>query len=130
VVGVIKEEVRSLECDGALLFQAGVIMPNHIHLLIVAYGKLTVGQIVGRLKFKSRTALSDHQLAWQGNFFEHRLRSTDRIDDVVRYMYLNPYRSGLPAAPNDTSHFWMSPNIEAWFRPFLDQDRPFPEWLG
>jgi Transposase and inactivated derivatives len=129
VTNVIKEEIRSLEGDGTLRFHAGVIMPDHLHLLIVAYEKLTLGQIVGRMKFKSRTVLSNHQLEWQGNFFEHRLRSSDRIEDVVRYMYLNPHRSEMAEVSRDDSLFWMSAEVEEWFRPLLDQGRPFPEWL-
>jgi REP element-mobilizing transposase RayT len=129
VTNVIKEEIRSLEGDGTLRFHAGVIMPDHLHLLIVAYEKLTLSQIVGRMKFKSRTVLSNHQLEWQGNFFEHRLRSSDRIEDVVRYMYLNPHRSEMAEVSRDDSLFWMSAEVEEWFRPLLDQGRPFPEWL-
>lgn len=92
VVANIKTEVSLLERDGALSFQAGAIMPDHVHLLIVVQGKLTLGRIVGRLKSKSRATLMNHQLTWQGNFFEHRLRSSDRIEDVVRYLFLNPFR--------------------------------------
>ena len=126
----IKEQIRALEDDGAFTLQAAVIMPDHLHLLGIVTGRLSVGQIVGRLKTKTRPALLAVGLHWQGNFFEHRLRPDDRSEDVLRYLFLNPYRARVLPPTGIYPWFWLGPVESAWFRPTLDDDRPFPAWLA
>ena len=59
-------------------------------------GKLDVGQIVATIKGEDKYSCSTTvQLRWQGNFYEHRLRPGEAIEEVVRYIFLNPYRAGL-----------------------------------
>ncbi len=129
VASAIKDQLAALEIDRALTIQAAVIMPDHLHLLFLTSGKLTVGQIVGRLKTKTRASLATTGLGWQGNFYEHRLRSEDSIEDVLRYLFLNPYRAHVLASSEIYPWFWLGPTEAEWFRPTLDDNRPFPEWL-
>lgn len=125
----IKEQICALEGDAAFVLQAAVIMPDHLHLLGIVTGQLSVGQIVGRLKAKTRAGLLAAGLRWQGNFFEHRMRPEDPLEDVLRYLFLNPYRAHLLSPTETYPWFWLGPTEAAWFRPTLDDDRPFPEWL-
>lgn len=118
-----------MEDDGALVLQSAVVMPDHLHLLGIAPGRLAIGQIVGRLKAKTRGILQTVGLSWQGNFSEHRLRPTDRIEDVLHYLFLNPYRTQLVSPSEAYPWFWLGSDEAAWFRPMLDDNRPFPSWL-
>ena len=114
--------------DRALCARAWVIMPDHLHLFF-ELEQLAIGQVVGRLKVRTRAALRADALAWQGNFYEHRLREGENAEDVLRYLWLNPYRAQL-VPPNATyAHFWMCAKDRAWFVPSLDDARPLPEWL-
>lgn len=129
IAGAIREQIDALERDTALVLQAAVIMPDHLHLLGIVTGQLTVGQLVGRIKAKTRASLLDAEMHWQGNFYEHRLRPDDPIEDVLRYLFLNPYGAEL-LAPNETyPWFWLGQKEAAWFRPTLDHQRPLPAWL-
>ncbi len=125
----IKEQICALESDAVFTLQAAVIMPDHLHRLGLVTGQLTVGQMVGRLKAKTRPALLTVGLRWQGNFFEHRLRPDDPREDVLRYLFLNPYRARLLPPTEAYPWFWLGPTEAAWFQPALDDDRPFPVWL-
>lgn len=126
----IQEQILALERAATFVLQAAVIMPDHLHMLGIVTGPLTVGQVVGRLKAKTRPALQPAGLRWQGNFFEHRISPVDSLEDVLRYLFLNPYRARLLLPIETYPWFWLGPAQAAWFRPTLNDDRPFPSWLG
>lgn len=125
----IKAQILALENDATIQIHAVVIMPDHLHLFFSTIGRLSIGQIVGRLKAKTRRALARQGLIWQGNFYERRLRTSDPREEVLRYMFLNPYRVGLIPPAAVYQHFWLGAIEAEWFRPILDDARPFLEWL-
>jgi putative transposase len=85
----INDQLIALERGGALTIPAAVIMPDHLHMLLLVGAKMTVGQVVGRMKAKTRGVLLAAGLGWQSNFYEHRLRPDDSVEDVLRYIFLN-----------------------------------------
>lgn len=129
VADAIREQLQAFVTDGSLELRAWVVMPDHLHLFFRVTGRLEVGQIVGRLKAKTRPTLSATALGWQGNFYEHRLRADDKVEDVLRYLFLNPYRAKLLRPTETYPHFGLGAADAAWFLPTLDADRPYPEWL-
>jgi hypothetical protein len=58
------------------------------------------------------------------------LRPDDRCEDVLRYVFLNPYRAKLVSSTATYPHFWLGDAEARWFRPSLNDDRPFPKWLA
>jgi hypothetical protein len=69
-------------------------------------------------------------LSWQGNYFEHQLRPDDSIEDVLRYLFLNPYRADLLSPLEVYPHYWICAQDSEWFEKTVDAGRPFPEWLA
>jgi putative transposase len=130
ISAAIATELIAIEKDGAFVPRAWVIMPDHLHLFFETTGKLSLGQIIGRLKAKTRGALLSANVVWQGNYYEHRLRPDDAVEDVLRYLYLNPYRDELVTASQTYTHFWLCEADSAWFVPMLNDNRPFPSWLA
>jgi REP element-mobilizing transposase RayT len=130
IAGAIHAQLQALGGDASIELRAWVVMPEHLHLFFTLTGRLTVGQIVGRLKAKTRASLLVQALRWQGNFYEHRLRPDDRVEDVLRYLFLNPYRAKLVSLTDTYPHCGISATDAEWFRPTLDDNHPFPEWLG
>lgn len=104
-------------------------MPDHIHLLVTLGSRLTLGQAIGRLKTKTRAALAEANLIWQGNYYEHHLRPDDLSEDVIRYIFLNPYRAKLLPINERYPWTWLGAEEQNWFMPMTDVERPFPEWL-
>src|SRR5688572_21040910 len=125
----IKEQIVAMERDGTLMQHAAVIMPDHLHLLMTNLGRLKIGQVVARIKVKTRSLTTASGIRWQGNYYEHRLRPGEAIDEVVRYIFLNPYRAGLIPQNANYPHFWLGENETGWFQPTLNDHRPFSEWL-
>ena len=104
-------------------------MPDLLHLLMTSLGRLKIGQVVARIKVKTRSSTTAIGLRWQCNYYEHRLRPGEAIEEVVRYIFLNPYRAGLIPQNANYPHFWLGENETEWFQPTLNDDRPFSEWL-
>jgi putative transposase len=134
VVSRIKDELSSAEFLEIIQCHAGVIMSDHLHLLISLFSKLRLSQFVARLKVKTSDHLKIHGLTWQSNFYEHHLRPDDQVEEVIRYIYLNPFRAKLipcsPSAAMSYPHFWLGAEEAEWFRPTLaESSTPFPEWL-
>jgi REP element-mobilizing transposase RayT len=115
--------------DAALL--AFTVMPDHIHWLFQLGTRLSLGHMLGRWKAATRTALASVGLAWQRDYFEHRLRPDEDREAYARYTYLNPYRAEL-IAPHEVWPHWFCPN-PARFR-FTEHLNPAggipPEWIA
>jgi len=48
-----------------------------------------------------------HQITWQKNFFEHRVRNDDNDTYKADYILQNPVRAGLVSRPEDWSYSWI-----------------------
>jgi len=89
--------VAASDARGDTQTLAATVMPDHTHWLFQLGGRLTFGRVVARLKTETRSVLAEGGLAWQRDFFEHRLRAEERVEDYGRYIFLNPYRARLRA---------------------------------
>ena len=129
VVTALRREIAAIESCGYWTLCGAVIMPDHLHLLVTLHDKLPLGRVIARLKSKSKPALSVGGLRWQGNYYEHRLRDTDSVEAVLMYIFLNPYRAQLVATSESYPWFWLGAAEAAWFKPQLDEGKPFADWL-
>ncbi len=81
-----------------------VLMPDHIHLLVAFPPDKTLSQAIGLWRqYLSR----NHKIVWQHNFFEHRLRNEENIEQKADYILQNPVRAGLIERAQDWPYFWM-----------------------
>jgi putative transposase len=48
-------------------------------------------------------------ITWQENFFEHRLRKEESLDQKGQYLINNPVRAGLVADSMEWPYFWQPP---------------------
>jgi putative transposase len=82
-----------------------LIMPDHLHLLISFPDE---SEIPKRLAaWKSYTA-KQTGLRWQRDFFEHRLRHDESLEEKWTYILHNPVRKGLCPTPSHWPHI-LSP---------------------
>lgn len=129
IAPVVRDAVGALEADGSWRVHAAVIMSDHIHVLITLGDRLKLGQAVGRFKAKTRRLLAEAGLQWQGNYYERHLRPNDQIEDVLLYIFLNPYRANMLSPGASYEWTWFGVEEQTWFTPSTDDNRPLPEWL-
>lgn len=72
-----------------------VIMPNHIHLIIVINNvitantnKITLIQIINSLKVLTSKECGSH--IWQRNYYEHIIRTEQELEEIREYIQNNP----------------------------------------
>ncbi|HWR64966.1 MAG TPA: transposase, partial [Bellilinea sp.] len=77
-----------------------VIMPNHVHLLIViecGENKISLSDVVRRLKSFTTRQLNqiyrtENSVLWQRSFYDHVIRDPDDYANVQNYIDLNPWK--------------------------------------
>jgi putative transposase len=85
-----------------------VIMPNHIHGIIVLINKRrgevtaplrkhTLGQIVAYFKYQTvksinQTHKTPGNQVWQRNYYEHVIRNADDLNEIRQYILDNPVK--------------------------------------
>ena len=69
-----------------------IIMPNHVHVIIVLYkSKHHLGEAVRRCKSKVRIFFGKHgPFVWQPNYYERIVRSEEALNRIREYIILNP----------------------------------------
>ena len=131
VAKAILAEAQAMAVDTTWQLRCSVVMPDHLHLLVVLGERLTLGQSIARLKSKTKSMLvaQSPSLKWERDFFDHHVRPEDERLSLFLNVFLNPYRAGL--CPRDGSWPWyFCREVDwAWFKGLLDEDRPLPGWL-
>lgn len=89
-----------LRFDGErLLLRAGVIMPNHVHLLLeVLEGYALSGLLKGIKGASARQinrVLGREGRLWQDESYDHIVQSEGQFRHLLRYIVNNPVRAGL-----------------------------------
>jgi REP element-mobilizing transposase RayT len=83
--------------------QLFVLMPDHVHMLVSFPAEKGMRRTVS--EWKSFTA-KQAGFRWQTDFFDHRLRGDENLDEKAHYVRMNPVRAGLCAEPGDWPHRW------------------------
>jgi len=79
-----------------------LLMPDHLHAVIAFPRDTQMSTTVGYWK---RLVARRNGLAWQRNFFDHRLRPGESLQLKSDYIRQNPVRAGLVARAEDWPHF-------------------------
>jgi putative transposase len=81
-----------------------VLMPDHVHLLLSFREMEFYAKVIGNWK---RWVARNCGIVWQENFFEHRLRKEENLDQKGQYLINNPVRAGLVADSKEWPYFWQ-----------------------
>lgn len=97
-------ELRAAQGDGLVESLAWVVMPDHMHWLLVLH-RGSLSELMRRVK--GRSARQINPLAgrsgrlWQDGFHDHALRREEDVLPVARYIVANPLRAGLVCRVGD-----------------------------
>src|SRR5205814_5548652 len=78
-----------------------VLMPDHMHLFVQMGIDRPLSQWVRLLKRKVSQAIERVPPHWQEGFFDHLIRHSESYGQKWAYVYDNPVRAGLIAAPEN-----------------------------
>ncbi len=80
-----------------------LFMPDHAHALVSFPLDLEQKKVIAN--FKEMTAKRTG-VAWQRDYFDHRLRRDESFDEKAHYIRMNPVRAGLVHKPEDWPYVW------------------------
>ena len=112
--------LRSESAANSFNVPAYCLMPDHFHFLAEGTEPSSdLRHFVKSLKIKSSRRYSEQFgcILWQKGFHEHILRSTESVQSIAWYIWLNPARKGLVAKPDDYPHLGSFTGLElptAW----------------
>jgi REP element-mobilizing transposase RayT len=88
----VVRELMALQAEGRAETLCYVVMPDHLHWLMVLHqGKLSDAV---RL-LKGRSARTIGRAVWQANYFDHAVRKDEDMRKIARYIVANPLRANL-----------------------------------
>jgi REP element-mobilizing transposase RayT len=129
LTGHVIRQWLALETDGVWLVRTGVVMPNHVHLLVRLGDCLPLAECLRLYKGRLAPRLRDCNLHWQAGFYEHRMRTPEDVRAVFFYVYLNPYRARLLAESQAWPGYFCHADDWKWFGGMTRKSAPQPEWL-
>ena len=87
------------------LLTAWVFLPDHWHAIIYPIYPARISLVIAAVKVSSMAAINkgrrERGELWQGQFFDHALRTVKDYWDTVEYIHLNPVRRGLVKSPEE-----------------------------
>ena len=96
-----------------------VIMPNHVHLVLIPPYGMKLGTVIGEIKSrmarvyfaeKSEMVLTN-RIFWQKRCYDHNCRSPKAVVEKIEYCHKNPIRAAL--AKDQGEYRWSSYD---WYR--------------
>ncbi len=89
---------------------AVVVMPDHVHLLLLPKPGYTLSGVMKGIKGTTARRLNQsrrrHGTVWQDESFDRIVRDEKEFKEKLGYMYLNPVKAGLTDDPD---------NYEGWY---------------
>ena len=126
----ILEEAHRRETESDWSVRTLVVMPDHLHLLVVLGESMELAESLRLFKGRMAPQLRKHDLRWERGYFDHRVRVDEDRWPLFGYVFLNPYRAGLVSAEEKWPGYYCAPTDWAWFGPMTDEACPYLEWLA
>jgi len=97
---VLVQALRRHQIEGFAETLAFVVMPDHLHWLMVLGERGNLSSVVQALKSGSSRRIRGlesqyRKFAWQRGFHDRALRRDENLRVVARYVVANPLRAGL-----------------------------------
>jgi putative transposase len=140
----VVESIDKVRKASGFRLLAYVIMPEHVHLVLIPRIDLSLGQIIGEIKrisarkihaaIKARKSALLARLTvtrngrqrfalWERRCYDHNCRTDESIWEKVMYCHSNPVKRGLANDPTDwlwSSYRWYAGVVDS----VLEIDNP------
>ena len=130
VLSAILAEASRLNAEGIWNLRTLVVLPDHVHLLVMVSESTDLTAAVRLLKGRLAPRLRKSDLLWQQAYFDRRMRSQEDCLPVFLYIFLNPYRANLVRPGERWPGYYCAEEDWAWFGGLTNESLPLPEWLA
>ena len=80
-----------------------LLMPDHLHAMISFPKTESMKEVIRAWK---HYLAKKHHINWQRDFFDHRIRHDESLEEKTSYIRLNPVRAGLIASAELWPYVW------------------------
>ncbi len=130
VKDLIVDNIGNLRQEYGFKLFGYVVMPNHVHLVMLPPDDLLLSRIIGHLKSVSARAIlsfwrsqglqlfeklkvtrdgKSRYALWQRRYYDHNCRTRETTREKITYCHNNPVKKGLVEEPGDwrwSSYRW------------------------
>jgi REP element-mobilizing transposase RayT len=100
-----------------------VVMPDHLHCIVVPRSGDTISRVVRFIKGTSARMLNASRgvkgPVWQPRFYDRAIRDEDALRNAIEYIESNPVKAGLAEAPTDylysSANQRWPPDLDCYF---------------
>jgi REP element-mobilizing transposase RayT len=97
-------QLNAIGVDSHWTLLAWVIMPDHVHALVMPQ-RSTLSECMRLFKGRTSRVLGNGKGLWQRGFHDHAIRRDEDLVAAARYIVANPLRAGLVRRIGDYP-FW------------------------
>jgi putative transposase len=117
---IVIEELDHARAKHGVQILGYVLMPDHVHLVLLPPEGMKLGLVVREIKSRSaRRYFATTQIGpsggtrvfWQRRCYDHNCRTPDTVREKIQYCHNNPVSRGLVSEPSDWE--WSSYN---WYQ--------------
>lgn len=99
------------EHETAYWIDTVVVMPDHVHTIVMPYETTNLASVLRRIKGRSAYQVNRHSgrsgALWQRESFDRMVRSGDNLEKKRVYILENPVRAGLVERWEDYRWIWV-----------------------
>jgi len=109
---ILVEEIDRARNKHHLKLLAYVLMPEHVHLVLVPPEGTRIGYVIGEVKSRAAkrffaasdlTRAATNRVFWEKRCYDHNCRTVDAVREKINYCHKNPVTRGLVSDPSE----WM-----------------------
>ena len=103
---LLVETICHYRDQGKFLLHEFVVMPDHLHLLIMPAEEISLERAMQFIKGGFSFRLKSQGAVWQASFSNHRVRDEEDYETHREYIWMNPVRAKLVARAEE--YRWSS----------------------
>jgi REP element-mobilizing transposase RayT len=96
--------IRNYQENQKWFCHVALLMPDHVHFILSFPDIPAFAPLIGDWK---RWLTRNHQIRWQENFFDHRLRADQSLGEKAEYILHNPVRAGYVQNWEEWPYVWV-----------------------
>ena len=104
IVEEVKNSLIFYQSKEMVYVQYLLLMPDHLHILISFNNTVMINFIQQWKRYISRKT----RLMWQSDFFDHRIRNNESLQEKIDYISNNPIRKSLVKNSADWKYQWFN----------------------
>ena len=104
----IRESLRYRQLLRQWWTVCALVMPDHFHALFAFGQGFDMKKVITDWK---RFHAHHSNIEWQEDFFDHRIRSDESLDEKIEYICHNPVRQDLVAQPENWQYVWTGNDL-------------------